>query len=126
MPCYRVWACAWLLKLNPFKIASQHGLQPARNVAEGGVGRQTLGRHVSGKAVLEKGGVLAGNGRAPARPTKGAADATAAAVLGLRRYWLFSRSCPGNRWFCGGAADPNVGRCSIKPIYLYPNHDEHH
>jgi hypothetical protein len=55
-----------------------------------------------------------GNGRAPARPTKGATDATAAAVLGLRRYWLFSRSCPGSGWFCGGAADPGVGR-SKKP-----------
>jgi hypothetical protein len=37
-----------------------------------------------------------GYGRAPARPTKGAADATAAAVLCLRRCWWFSQSCPGS------------------------------
>jgi hypothetical protein len=31
-------------------------------------------------------------------------------ILCLRRRWLFSRSCPGSGLFCGGAADPGVGR----------------
>jgi hypothetical protein len=34
-------------------------------------------------------------------------------TLGLRRRWLFSRSCPGGGWFCGGAADPGVGKTAF-------------
>jgi hypothetical protein len=70
----------------------------------------TFGAGRPGEALLLEGWVLVGNGRVPARPTKGTTDATAAAVLGLRRCWLFSRFCPGSWLFCGGAADPGVGR----------------
>jgi hypothetical protein len=61
-----------------------------------------------------------GNGRPWSRPTTGASDATAAAVLGLKRRWLFSRSCPGSGLFCGGAADPGVGRRRFCIANLYP------
>jgi hypothetical protein len=42
-------------------------------------------------------------------PNKGCSRRHRCGRLGLRRRWLFSRSCPGRGLFGGGAADPGVG-----------------
>jgi hypothetical protein len=55
----------------------------------------------------------AGHGRMPPTPPL--------RLLGLRRRWLFSQSCPGSRWFCGAAADPCVGPSRTKDIKSYEN-----
>jgi hypothetical protein len=34
-------------------------------------------------------------------------------ILGLKRYWLFSLSCPGSRQYCGGAVDLDIGRDNL-------------
>jgi SAM-dependent methyltransferase len=43
-------------------------------------------------------------------PNKGCSRCHRCGILGLRRSWLFSRTCPGISWFCGGAVGPSVNR----------------